>query len=132
MDKSKETTKVKPSASISLTAVEKCQAVLSVWTEKRSPSEACKALSVPWTVLQYWQKRAMEGMLQALEPRVNLEKGPALSPRLQALLLEREKNQLLRSTSRMGRRLELRLANLTKAVKTESKPSETAKAQQKE
>jgi hypothetical protein len=34
----------------------------------------------------HWQKRAMEGMLQALEPRVNLERGAALSPRLLTLL----------------------------------------------
>ena len=132
MEKSKETTKVKPSASISMTAVEKCRAVLSVWTEKRSPSEVCKSLSIQWSVLQYWQKRAMEGMLQALEPRVNLEKGEALSPRLQTLLLEREKHQLLRSTLKMGSRLETRLANLTKTVKPEPKTAETAKAQQKE
>jgi hypothetical protein len=33
----------------------------------------------------------MEGMLQALEPRVNLVKGAALSPRLQALLAKRHK-----------------------------------------
>lgn len=33
----------------------------------------------------------MEGMLQALESRVNLAKGEALSPRLQALLSNRQK-----------------------------------------
>ena len=132
MEKPKETTKAKPSASISLTAVEKCRAVLSVWTEKRSPSEVCKSLSIQWAVLQYWQKRAMEGMLQALEPRVNLEKGEALSPRLQTLLLEREKHQLLRSTLKTGSRLETRLANLAKTAKPEPKTAETAKAQQKE
>jgi hypothetical protein len=36
-----------------------------------------------------WQQRAMEGMLQALESRVNLAKGEALSPRLQTLLQKR-------------------------------------------
>ena len=39
---------------------------------------------------EQWQRRAMEGMLQALEPRVNLAQGQALSPRLQALLLKRQ------------------------------------------
>jgi hypothetical protein len=92
----------------------------------------CKSLSIQWAVLQYWQKRAMEGMLQALEPRVNLEKGEALSPRLQTLLLEREKHQLLRSTLKIGSRLETRLANLSKTAKPEPKMAETAKAQQKE
>jgi len=34
----------------------------------------------------------MEGMLQALENRVNLAKGEALSPRLQALLQHRQRS----------------------------------------
>jgi len=33
----------------------------------------------------------MEGMLQALENRVNLSKGEALSPRLQSLLQQRQR-----------------------------------------
>ena len=37
----------------------------------------------------HWQNRAMEGMLQALESRVNLARGQVLSPRLQALLQKR-------------------------------------------
>jgi hypothetical protein len=41
---------------------------------------------------QHWQQRAMEGMLQALESRVNLAKGQVLSPRLQALLQKRALN----------------------------------------
>jgi hypothetical protein len=36
-----------------------------------------------------WQQRAMEGMLQALESRVNLARGEVLNPRLQTLLLSR-------------------------------------------
>ena len=67
-------------------AMEKCKAVLSVWTERRKPAEVCKELSIPWMVLSQWQARAMEGMLQALEPRVSLQQGPALSPRLQRML----------------------------------------------
>jgi hypothetical protein len=39
----------------------------------------------------HWQQRAMEGMLQALESRVNLARGEALSPRLQALLQHRQR-----------------------------------------
>jgi len=38
--------------------------------------------------LNKWQARAMEGMLLALQPRVPMEKGVALNPRL-AILLER-------------------------------------------
>jgi hypothetical protein len=82
----------------------------------------------------YWQKRAMEGMLQALEPRKNLKKGEALSPRLQVLLAQREKNLLVRwSALKPGNRLETRLANIAaKVAKTEPKPSEITKIQQKE
>jgi uncharacterized membrane protein len=52
---------------------------------------------------QHWQRRAMEGMLQALESRVNLTKGEALSPRLQALLANRHK---MLNTRKLSRRLE--------------------------
>ena len=80
-------------------AMEKCRAVLSIWTERRRPGEVCRELQVPWMVLAQWQKRAMEGMLQSLEPRVRLEKGPALSPRLQSML-EKKRIQLLSSAVR--------------------------------
>src|SRR5512136_1355301 len=65
---------------------EKCRAVLSVWTERRKPGEICRELGVAWTVLSQWQARAMEGMLLALQPRVPIERGVALSPRLAVLL----------------------------------------------
>lgn len=52
---------------------------------------------------QYWQRRAMEGMLQALEARVNLAKGEALSPRLQALLSHRQQRL---NTRKLSARLE--------------------------
>lgn len=45
----------------------------------------------------------MEGMLQALESRVNLAKGEALSPRLQALLSNRQK---ILNTRKISSRLE--------------------------
>jgi hypothetical protein len=133
MEKLKETTKSRPSTSSSLTATNKCRAVLSVWTEKRKPSEICKELGVNWTVLMHWQNRAMEGMLQALEPRINLEKGVALSPKLQVMLAQREKNLLVQSALKPGNRLEARLANIAaKATKTELRPPEITKIQQKE
>lgn len=70
----------------SYTAQQKVEAVLSVWTERRGPSEVCKELGIAWTILNQWQERAMEGMLQALESRLKLDKGPALSPRLRQML----------------------------------------------
>ena len=71
-------------------AQDKAQAILRLWTERAKASELCRELNVTWITLEQWQQRAMEGMLQALEPRVNLAKGQALSPRLQALLLKQQ------------------------------------------
>ena len=79
----------KASNSVSHSAATRCQAVLSVWTQSRKPAEVCREFSIKWMTLRQWQERAMEGMLQALEPRVNLEKGPALSPRLLSLIEKR-------------------------------------------
>jgi len=130
MEKLKETTKSKPSILSSLTAMDKCRAVLSVWTEKSKPTQVCKELGVKWTILMHWQNRAMEGMLQALEPRRNLEKGSALSPRLLEMMEKREKNLLTRSAKKQGDRLEMRLASI--AAKKDQKSVESAKPQQKE
>jgi transposase-like protein len=101
-------------------AMEKCRAVLSIWTERRRPAEVCREMQVPWMVLAQWQKRAMEGMLQALEPRVSLDKGPSLSPRLQAML-EKKRVQLLS----MNVRLERTLSRAQEARKTEKSPSDS-------
>lgn len=72
-----------------LSASDKAQAVLAVWTERAKPAEVCRQLGINWITFQQWQDRAMEGMLQALESRVNLAAGQVLSPRLQALLTKR-------------------------------------------
>ena len=100
-------------------ALEKCQAVLLLWTERRKPAEICRELSIPWMVLAQWQNRALEGMLQALEPRVNLDKGPALSPRLQAML---EKKRLAILTSTAQGRLEKKLSKAQETRKAETLP----------
>lgn len=105
-------------------AMEKCQAVLSVWTERRRPSEICRELSIPSMVFAQWQKRAIEGMLQALEPRVSLDKGPALSPRLQAML---EKKRLTLLTSAAQGRLEKTLLRVQESRKAETPPSKDQK-----
>jgi len=83
-------------------ALDKAQAVLAVWTERCKPAEACRQLHVTWITFQQWQDRAMEGMLQALESRVNLSQGGALSPRLQQLL---QKQQRAASTDKLANRL---------------------------
>jgi transposase-like protein len=105
-------------------AMEKCRAVLAVWTERRRPAEVCRELGIPWMVLSEWQKRAMEGMLQALEPRVKLGKGPALSPRLQSMLAK--KRLTLPAQSRLEKTLsraqDARKAETPKDPKPESPP----------
>lgn len=83
-------------------APEKAQAVLQVWTERSKPSQICRQLKVPWITFDQWQRRAMEGMLQALEPRVRLTEGQALSPRLQTLI----RNQQQAHTRKLAQRLE--------------------------
>ena len=84
-------------------AQDKVQAVLAVWTERCKPAEVCRQLGINAITLSQWQQRAMEGMLQALESRVNLSKGEALSPRLQSLL---QKRQRAMGLSRLTQRLE--------------------------
>ena len=84
-------------------AREKCRAVLAVWTQRRRPAEICKELNVPANVLSGWQERALEGMLQALEPRTRreTERGPLLTPRLEKLL-ERKLARLESRISQLG------------------------------
>jgi len=84
-------------------ASEKAQAVLAVWTDRCRASEVCRQLKINFMTFQHWQRRAMEGMLQALESRVNLSKGQVLSPRLQALLASRQRRL---NTERITSRLE--------------------------
>lgn len=114
MEKTEKIKSEKKRQTINHGAMEKCRAVLEVWTERRRPAEICRDLGIPWMVLSQWQKRAMEGMLQALEPRVKLDTGPALSPRLQTLL---EKKRL---TLPAQGRLEKTLSRAQEARKPET------------
>ena len=102
----KETGKRKPKAATNQnghTAAEKTQAVLAVWTERVKPAMVMKGMGISYITLQQWQERAMEGMLQALESRVNLADGAALSPRLKTLL---QKRQLASGGAKLTARLE--------------------------
>lgn len=69
-------------------AVEKCRAVLAVWTERKKASVLCRELTVSGSLFSQWQDRALCGMLQALEPRGTREgaQGPALSAQVKRLL----------------------------------------------
>jgi hypothetical protein len=99
-------------------ALQKCQAVLSIWTERRKPAEVGKEMGVTWAILKHWQDRALEGMLQALESHVNLDKGPALTPRLQMMLEKRKK--IMDNTSPQARKLTERLAQIDKSKKEQT------------
>jgi len=87
------------------TPEEKCRAVLSVWTERRKPGEVCRELGVAWGILQQWQDRAMEGMLMALQPRVQVERGVALSPRL-AVLLKKSQAGMMKGLDKRLKKLQ--------------------------
>jgi hypothetical protein len=105
------------------TAQEKCQAVLTLWTERRKPGEVCREMGVAWGVLQQWQDRAMEGMLLALQPRVRVERGVALSPRLAVLLEKKSQGGLLRGLDRRLKRLQkdIKVPQEVPEVSTEKK-----------
>ena len=88
------------------TAEEKCQAVLSVWTERRKPGEVCREMGIAWGVLKQWQNRAMEGLLLALQPRIAVERGMALNPRLAVLLEKKSRAGVMRGLDGRLKRLQ--------------------------
>jgi hypothetical protein len=88
------------------TAQEKCRAVLSLWTERRKPGEVCREMGVAWGVLKQGQDRAMEGMLLALQPRVQVEKKVALSPRLAVLLEKKSQAGMMKGLDKRLKKLQ--------------------------
>jgi len=92
-------------------AAQRAEAVLKIWAERQTPAQICREMMITWTILNQWEKRAMEGMLQALEPRVRLDRGPALSSRLQNLLAKRQ-------ASFPAERLRRKLKNLPEKLST--------------
>ena len=89
----------------------KCEAVLAIWTERRTPSDLCKELNVTWSQLSTWQDRALEAMLEALEPRRgrNAEQPPCLTKSLQKLFT---KKGLKQGNDLVNSRLEGRLTSI--------------------
>lgn len=87
------------------TPEEKCRAVLAIWTERRKPGEVCRDLGVDWGILQQWQDRAMRGMLMGLQPRVWVERGVALSPRL-AVLLKKSQAGMMKGLDKRLKKLQ--------------------------
>ena len=105
------------------TAEEKCKAVLSLWTERRKPGEVCRDLGVAWGILKQWQDRAMDGMLLALQPRVRVERGMALSPRLAVLLEKKSQAGMMKGLDRRMKKLQgsLKAPQEVREVSTEKK-----------
>lgn len=87
----------------------KCEAVLSVWSQQSRPATVCQSLGINWGVLKKWQNQAIEGMLQALEPKRKEDPTttPRLNPKLQKLLEQKATQRTQRMT-----RLEKRLADI--------------------
>ena len=75
-------------------ALQKCQAVLSLWTESSTQSKICQDLQVNSLSLQRWEKLAIAAMLQALEPKKKASQTCSLSPRLEKLLEQETKQKL--------------------------------------
>ena len=68
-------------------AKEKVQAVMSLWSGRRSASELMRQLEVPWGILRHWEQRALSGMLTALDPTWRQEEEqPSLPRRVEKLI----------------------------------------------
>ena len=103
-------------------ASQRAQAVLSVWTERRRPTEVCRELGITTALLSDWQERAMHGMLLALQPRrcAPTERGPALTTKLERLL------------HRQAQASETKLLKLDKRLaKLQQEPASSATAKDK-
>lgn len=76
-------------------AREKSQAVLSVWSSRRNTSAVMKELGVPWGMLHDWEKRALAGMVKALDPTWKPEEMSAqkLPPRVERLIAQTFKQE---------------------------------------
>lgn len=74
-------------------AKEKSRAVLSLWSGRRNAASLMKELGVAWGVLNSWEKRALSGMLTALDPTWKQpEAGPLRLPVRVERLLEQTLN----------------------------------------
>lgn len=71
-------------------AAEKGMAVLAVWSGRRAPARLSRQMGVSWTVINNWEKRALEGMLRALgvETRTRGVEDGELGKRLEHLLAQ--------------------------------------------
>lgn len=116
--------KTAPKARRSFAAKQKCEAVLSVWSERRKPAEVCREMEIEWQQLNNWQDTAMKGMMLALDPKrtPDGQRLAPVSPRVEKLLEKADTLVTRRS------RAEARLASIQKNVETK-KSGSAAKSQ---
>ena len=98
-------------------AQQRVQAVLSIWSERRCTREVCRELAIHPSALYAWERRALQAMLQALEPATRQEPGPALSPKLERLLARQawqQKGQMAKLERRLAKLQEPKAAPPTK------------------
>lgn len=85
--------------------LEKCRAVLAVWTERKKASTLCREMGVGSSLLWQWQDRALSGMLEALEPRGREgREGPALGQQIKRLLDRKIRVRELETVGRLPRK----------------------------
>ena len=85
--------------------LEKCRAVLAIWTERQRASVLCRELGISSSLLWQWQDRALSGMLEALEPRGQEgREGPALAQQIKRLLDRKIRARELESVGRLPRK----------------------------
>ena len=95
-------------------AMDKCRAVLAVWSERRKAAEVCREMGIATSLYCQWQEMAMEGMLAALEPKWKEDSnGPAMLPKLRKLM----ERKLGEKDGRLPK-LERRLSRLAAPEKT--------------
>jgi transposase-like protein len=99
----KDQTKEKKKEHRNFTPTEKSKAVLSVWSERRSPAEVCREMSITWMQFNQWQNQSMKGMFSALENKKDQVKCPPISERLEKLM---ERRSGIPKPSKMAKHLE--------------------------
>ena len=100
----------------------KCEAVLSIWSERRKPAEVCRELGINWAVLSQWQNKALEGMIESLDPKGAKQKEKmGLNPMLE----DRLKRQMVGREAKLSR-LEQRFTEILKDRQSKTTESKSA------